>query len=224
MIPWLPPCEREPGSWMTCDAGRMELLSWGVSYPPVSAVVLDAQMECGPDVAPRSRAWKARPDSPLSRDPAPVAQVRSLCDRPLLTVRDRQMPMVRARGGHGRRGRSWLCRGGNGHMLNRRVRPFRGDHLPRWQAPEGVRGRAYPPCLPARGLRRGSSCYSPHGILGSPAGGSASREPRRAASDSPRRPPVPAGQVRLSADDYGATMPVRSSHVPRAGSSRCDGL
>jgi hypothetical protein len=89
-------------------------------------------------IEPASRAWKARPGSRLSRDPTPMAQVRSGRDRPLLTVRDRQMPMLRARGGHGRRGRTRLQPGGDGHNLNRRVRPVRGDHLPRWQEPGGL--------------------------------------------------------------------------------------
>jgi hypothetical protein len=88
----------------------------------------------------RTRAWKARPGSPLSRDPTPMAQVRLVCDRPLLTVRDRQVPMLRARGGHGRRVPSWLGRGSDGHQLNRRVRSVRDDDLPRWQALGRARG------------------------------------------------------------------------------------
>ena len=68
-----------------------------------------------------ARAWKVRPSSPLSRDPTPLAQVRWVCDRPLLTVRDRQVPVLRARGGHGRRGQYWLQRGSDGHKLNRRA-------------------------------------------------------------------------------------------------------
>ena len=94
-------------------------------------------------IEPASRAWKARPGSPLSRDPTPMAQVRSVCDRPLLTVKDRQIPTLRARGGHGRRGRNRPQPGSDGHKLNRRVRPARDDHLPRWQAAGGgaaVRG------------------------------------------------------------------------------------
>jgi len=50
-----------------------------------------------------------------------MAQVRSGCDRPLLSVGDRQVPVLRARGGHGRRGRSWLGRCSDGHKLHRRV-------------------------------------------------------------------------------------------------------
>jgi hypothetical protein len=49
------------------------------------------------------------------------------------------MPVLRARGGHGRRGRSGLGRGGDGHTLNRRVRPVHDDHLPRWPASGGGR-------------------------------------------------------------------------------------
>jgi hypothetical protein len=60
-----------------------------------------------------------------------MAQVRSFCDRPLLSVRDRQMPVLRARGGHGRRGQHWVQLGSDGHKLNRRVGPVQDDHLPR---------------------------------------------------------------------------------------------
>jgi ANTAR domain len=44
---------------MTCNPGRRELLSWGIVRPPVSAVVRDLRVECGPDVAPL-RAPKGR--------------------------------------------------------------------------------------------------------------------------------------------------------------------
>jgi hypothetical protein len=90
---------------------------------------------CGPDVAPqRSRAWKARP-APSSRpDATPMVQVRAYWNGPLLIMSDRQMPVLRARGGRGRRGPTALQRGGDGHKLNRRVRPVHDDHLPRWQA------------------------------------------------------------------------------------------
>jgi hypothetical protein len=133
-------CVRETrGGWMTCDTGRMELLSWSVSYPPLSAVVPDARMECGPDVAPRSRAWKARPGSPFRRDPRPMAVVGADV-RP--TAVDRERPpdagatgTRRARPARTKR----LRLGADGHKLNRRMRPVRDDHLPRWQG------------LPARG-------------------------------------------------------------------------
>jgi hypothetical protein len=80
-----------------------------------------------------SRAWKARPVSSSGADDTPMAQVSPARDRPLLTVTDRQMPLLRARGGHGRRGQSWFQRAGDGHKLDRRVRPVH-DNLPRWQA------------------------------------------------------------------------------------------
>jgi hypothetical protein len=103
-------------------------------------------------IEPASRAWKARPVPSSWPDATPMAQVRRTCVGPLLTVRDRQMPVLRARGGHGRRGRSGLGRGGDGHTLNRRVRPVHDDHLPRWQGrqargswTEGVRTRRQTP-------------------------------------------------------------------------------
>jgi hypothetical protein len=37
-----------------------------------------------------SRAWKARPGRPFTPDATPMAQLRPSCDRPLLTVRNRQ--------------------------------------------------------------------------------------------------------------------------------------
>jgi hypothetical protein len=68
-----------------------------------------------------------------------MAQVTAPWDRPLLTVRDRQLPVLRARGGHGRRGPIALQHGGDGHKLNWRVRPVHVDHLPRWQGAAGAR-------------------------------------------------------------------------------------
>jgi hypothetical protein len=84
----------------------------------------------------RSRAWKARPVPSSWPDATPMAQVRPTCDGPLLTVRDRQLPVLRARRGHGRRGRSSLWPGSDGHKANRRVRRVHDDHLPRWQGPQ----------------------------------------------------------------------------------------
>jgi hypothetical protein len=68
------------------------------------------------------------------------------------TLGDRRCPMLsvvvgwdvapmwpRARGGHGRRGPTALQHGGDGHKLNRRGRPVRDDHLPRWQAAPAAR-------------------------------------------------------------------------------------
>jgi hypothetical protein len=69
-----------------------------------------------------SRAWKARPVPSLCPDATPLPQVSASVDRPLLSVSDRQMPMLRAHGGHGRRGLTALQRGGDGHKLNRRVK------------------------------------------------------------------------------------------------------
>jgi len=73
-------------------------------------------------------------------DSAPLLQVKASMDRPWLTVSDRQMPMLRARGGHGRRGRRSSKPGGDGHQLYRRAGPAHDDHLPRWQGPDGARG------------------------------------------------------------------------------------
>jgi hypothetical protein len=116
----------------------MRLVSWQEAEPLVTAVVRCDPVVRGPDVAPmwpqQSRAWKARPGTPLSRDATPTAQVKALPDRPLLSVGDREGPLLRARGGHGRRGSRWLGSGSDGHKLNRRVRPVRDNHLPRWQA------------------------------------------------------------------------------------------
>jgi hypothetical protein len=65
-----------------------------------------------------------------------MAQVKPLPERPLSSVGDRVGPLLQARGGHGRRGPRWLGSGSDGHKLNRRVRPVRDDHLPRWQGPQ----------------------------------------------------------------------------------------
>ena len=66
-----------------------------------------------------------------------MPQVRASVDRPVLSAIDRQRPMLRARGGHGRRGSTSSQPGGDGHRLNRRVRPVQGHRLPRWQVAEG---------------------------------------------------------------------------------------
>jgi hypothetical protein len=92
-------------------------------------------------IEPASRAWKARPGTPLSRDATPTAQLSAPANRPLLSVGNRQRPLLRARGGHGRRGPSWFAPSSHGRHLNRRVRLVLGDHLPRWQAPVRAHGR-----------------------------------------------------------------------------------
>jgi hypothetical protein len=98
---------------------------------------LGGRMERVLGIEPTSRAWKARPVPAFRPDATPMTQVRAACCRPLLSVSDRQLPMLRARGGHGRQGPSALQHGGDGHELNRRVRPVHDDHLPRWQVAEG---------------------------------------------------------------------------------------
>jgi hypothetical protein len=90
----------------------------------------------------RSRAWKARPGIRLSRDAWPFAQLSTPPHRPLLSVGDRQRPMLRARGGHGRRGRAALQRGGEGHQLEPEgeVRGPRSTTLPgERDGPAGLR-------------------------------------------------------------------------------------
>jgi hypothetical protein len=99
--------------------GRVCSMSWAAVCPVVTGVVHCDPVVRGPDVAPvwprRSRAWKARPVPSSWPNPAPLPQVRASADRPLLSVSDRQMPMLRARGGHGRReSTAPLQRGGNG--------------------------------------------------------------------------------------------------------------
>jgi hypothetical protein len=50
--PLAPPCEREPGWWTTCDAGRAGLLNCEAEWPPLPDVVRGIRVGCGPDVAP----------------------------------------------------------------------------------------------------------------------------------------------------------------------------
>ena len=113
----------------TCGDGRLLSVSWEDAGLLVTVVVRCDPVVRGPDVAPiwsqRSRAWKARPGSPSTRDASPMPQRSVSLDQPLLSVGDRWMPVLRARGGHGRRGRHWLQPGRNGHQLDRRVRPAR---------------------------------------------------------------------------------------------------
>lgn len=56
---------------------------------------------------------------------------------PWLSVNDRWRPMLRARWGHGRRGRRNSKPAGDGRQLGRKMRPALGDHPPRRQAAEG---------------------------------------------------------------------------------------
>jgi hypothetical protein len=122
----------QSAAWRPAADGRVCSVSWAVVCPVVTAVVRCDPVIRGPDVArmwPRwSRAWKARPGSPFRPDGWQMAQLSPSPDRPLLSVGDHQGPVLRARGGHGRRGRRWLWPGSNGHQLDRRVRPVLGDH------------------------------------------------------------------------------------------------
>jgi hypothetical protein len=70
---------REPEIAVTEQARRSAL----VGLAPLTAAIQLAVTS----LATAPRAWKARPGSPLSRDPTPMVQIRSVCDRPLLTVR-----------------------------------------------------------------------------------------------------------------------------------------
>ena len=90
-----------PGGRMTCDGGRTELLSCDVGRPPVSDVVRDPPVECGPDVAPRSRAWKALPRESAGPAPTSNGEVRADLHEPWLTACNRSYPLARARRGHG---------------------------------------------------------------------------------------------------------------------------
>jgi hypothetical protein len=73
--------------WMPCDLHSRSPTVTARAHrgPAVSDAVRTGQ-------GPGSRAWKARPGTPLSRDATPMAQVKALLERPLLsvgTVRDR---------------------------------------------------------------------------------------------------------------------------------------
>ena len=106
---------------MTCNSDLPNVTARARREPAVTDAVRTQR-------GPGSRAWKARPVPSYRPDPSPMPQVRPVRDRPLLTVRDRQMPVLRAGGGHGRRGPTALQHGGDGHKLNWRVRPVHDDH------------------------------------------------------------------------------------------------
>jgi hypothetical protein len=93
-------------AWRPAANGRVCSVSWAVVCPVVTAVVRCDPVVRGPDVAPMwprwSQSWKARPGSPFMPDAPPVPQVSPSRHRPLLTVRDRPLPVLRVRGGHGR--------------------------------------------------------------------------------------------------------------------------
>src|SRR5829696_4066613 len=77
---------------MTCDYDRKGGLNCWVGRPPVSAVVRDLPVGCGPDMAPGSRAWKALSRARLGPAPTPNWEVRADLHEPWLTAR------VRSRG------------------------------------------------------------------------------------------------------------------------------
>jgi hypothetical protein len=114
------------GRWGSAPA---ELGRW------LTGVVRCNPIVCGPDVAPmwpqRSRAWKARPVPSSWPDAPPMPQVRPTCDGPLLTVRDHQMPVLRARPAGtnlAQAWRRWLPSSGD------RRGPSPDDHSARWLA------------------------------------------------------------------------------------------
>src|SRR5215218_2915822 len=116
-------CVREPREILaTCDAWPTLVAELADDGPEVTVVVRCGPVVRGPNVAPmwpqRSRAWKARPGTPPSRDPTPMAQLRVFLDRPLLSVADRQGPMLRARRGHGTARTNPVPRGSDGYKLN----------------------------------------------------------------------------------------------------------
>jgi hypothetical protein len=96
--------------------GRTWHLTWEEAGPLVTVVVRCGPVVRGLDVAPmwpqRSRAWKARPDTPFSWDASPTTQLSASPDRPRLSIADCQGPVLRAREGHGRQGRTWFGRDG----------------------------------------------------------------------------------------------------------------
>jgi hypothetical protein len=110
------------GGWpVTCDCDLPTVTARARREPAVADAMRTQH-------GPGSRAWKARPGCPLSPDIRLRKQVSTASDRPLLTVRDRWVPMLRARRGHGRRGRTRFGRCSAGRHLNWRVRPVLGDH------------------------------------------------------------------------------------------------
>jgi hypothetical protein len=115
---------------VTCDSGSPDVTARARGEPAVTDAMRTQR-------GPGSRAWKARPVSVVRPDATPMAQVRPTCDGPLLTVGTRQAPVLRARGGHGRRGRTRLRPAAVGHQLGRWARLVHADHLPRWQAAGG---------------------------------------------------------------------------------------
>src|SRR5215213_2912355 len=127
-------CARESRAGRTtCDYDRKGGLSCGVGRPPVSAVVRDLPVGCGPDVAPGSRAWKALSRARLGPAPTPNWEVRDKIGR--ASCRER-VPFARARRGHG-----WL---GQDHSpvvaaLGLAWMQVRPTWASTWQAPRRAR-------------------------------------------------------------------------------------
>jgi hypothetical protein len=123
--------------------GRSELLSSGAGRPPVSAVVGDPPVECGPDVAPRPRAWKALPrGSPVLRRRR-TARLEPISMSRRLTAGDRSCPPARARGRHGDPaqigGSAARCIGDLGRVVKVRCR-FRRYRASLLRPPPTLRG------------------------------------------------------------------------------------
>ena len=157
--------------------------------PVVTGVVRCNPVDCGPDVAPPVTSLEGA--SGHSAQPGCFADGAAQRPARLTAVvrGDRQGPVLRARRGHGRRGRRWLRPGSNVLQLDRRVKSVLGDHLPPGQAPEGARH----PCKCRNGKRRGRPALAVCGVSGviaayrtvsrlGAAGGATARRPLRRAA------------------------------------------
>jgi hypothetical protein len=186
-------------------SGRMGLVNWQEAGLLVTVVVRCNPVVRGPDVAPAVPSLEGASRHSTQPGSCAVGPAQR-ASRPTVVVREGSM--LRARGGHGRRGRVAQT-GSNGLQLDRRVRPVLGDDRRRGQAPEGCAAERIHRALPAGGLRRESSCYSLHGILGSPsrrAGSAWSHALAVSQFGLQRRPPVLVGQLWVCAEDCATTM------------------
>jgi hypothetical protein len=117
------------GGTLASSGARSHRSPYALSVATAASRVLEGH-SCGATVTNGASGHS------LHANASPMTQLRRL-SRPTAVVRMGPPDTdATARGGHGRRGRTLLPLGSDGHKLNRRVRPVQGDHLPRWQGPQ----------------------------------------------------------------------------------------
>jgi hypothetical protein len=144
-----------------------------------------------------------------------MLQVGGRRHRPLLTVGDRCEPMLRARRGHGRRGRRCSKPAGDGHQLGRRVRVVLRDHLLAGKPPRAARQRSGGVEPDARLLRRPMSQREGRPTCDSDSPAVTAGAHRGSAVSMPRGPGADRGQNRPAVPGRPSPAPGRAWRAGR---------